>query len=185
MFYYYVLTTPFSGYCLAIIELKPTNEKPFARCAFCGLSSVPVANYQLGELKFENAQKESFFSSPLQLLFLPLFFFCWAFTRKASFWWEKFLGKAFWLYRIRWKEVWVVVGTGTRFSSKFSGQLCMVFSLPFCLSPWLNRAHFGVAWKISSSCAKYWQSCPWPLELMTTHGIHRMWWFWAVQERMG
>ena len=74
LFYYYVLTTPFSGYCLAIIELKPTNEKPFARCAFCGLSSVPVANYQLGELKFENAQKESFFSSPLQLLFLPPFF---------------------------------------------------------------------------------------------------------------
>ena len=97
----------------------------------------------------------------------PIFFFCWVFTRKASFWWQKFLGKVFWSYRIRWKEVWVVVVSGTRFSSKFSGQLCMVFSLPFCLSPWLNHAHFGVVWKISSSCTKYWQSCPWPLRLMT------------------
>ena len=96
--------------------------------------SVPVANHQLRKLKFENAQEESFISSPLLLLFLPHFFFCWAFTRKASFWWEKFVGKLFSSHRIRWKEVWVAVGSGTRFSCEFSGQLYMVFSLPFfCL----------------------------------------------------
>ena len=69
---------------------------------------------------------------------------------------------------MHWKEVWVTVCSGTRYSCEFLGQLYMVFSLPFCLSLDL----------LTSSCTSYWQSCPWPLTLMTTHEIHRMWWLY-------
>ena len=49
--------------------------------------------------------------------------------------------------RIRGKER--LVGSGKRFSWKFSGQCFMVFCL-FLWCPWLNHAHCGMVWKVSS-----------------------------------
>ena len=65
-----------------------------------------------------------FFSSPLFLLFLSHLFFLLLGIQQASFWWETFLRKLQDL-RIRWKER--QVGSGTRFSWKFSGQCYMAF----------------------------------------------------------
>ena len=62
------------------------------------------------------------------------------------------------------------------------------FSLCRFVCPLTETCSFWCGLKdlLTSSCTSYWQSCPWPLKLMTTHGIlHRMWWLWAVQERMG
>ena len=123
MFYYYMLTKPFSVYCLAK-ELKVLKTYPKAFCMLCTLrTSVPVAKSFSLENRSMSMHRKRALSPPLSRYFsCPSFFFCWAFTRKASLWWEKFLGK-FFDCRIIWKEVWIAVGSGTRYSCEFSCQL--------------------------------------------------------------
>ena len=47
----------------------------------------------------------------------------------------------------------------------------------FLWCPWLNCAHSGMVWKISSLCTSSvgTQSCPWPLKLMTSQAVEGMW----------
>ena len=147
-------------------------------------TSVPVAKSISLENWSLSMRRKRALSPPLSCYFpCPIFFFCWAFTRKASFWGGKFFDR-----RIR------CIG-------RKCGSRCVVeqdihvnfwvnftwFSLCLLVCPLTETCSFwcGVKDLLTSSCTSYWQSCPWPLKLMTTHGIHRMWWFWAVQERMG
>ena len=118
-----MLTKPFSVYCLAK-ELKVLKTYPKAFCMFCTLrTSVSVAKSFSLENQSLSMHRKRALSPPLSRYFsCPSFFFCWAFTRKASFWWEKFLGK-FFDCRIIWKEVWVAVGSGTRYSCEYLCQL--------------------------------------------------------------
>ena len=60
---------------------------------------------------------------------------------------------------------------GTRFSWKFSGQCYMVFCL-FLRCPWLNCAHCGMVWNISSLCTR---SNLWQSKLMMSQAVERMW----------
>ena len=118
-----MLTKPFSVYCLAK-ELKVLKTYAKAFCMLCTLqTSVSVAKSFSLENRSLSMHRKRALSPPLSRYFsCPSFFFCWAFTRKASFWWEKFLGKFFYC-RIIWKEVWVAVGSGTRYSCEFLCQL--------------------------------------------------------------
>ena len=47
----------------------------------------------------------------------------------------------------------------------------------FLWCPWLNCAHSGMVWKISSLCTSSvgTQSCPWPLKMMTSQAVEGMW----------
>ena len=87
------------------------------------------------------------FSPPLFFRFSCLIFFfsCWAFSRLH------YGGNSF-------RKALRILGLGERkgrwvmrFSCRFSGQCYMVFRL-FLRCPWLNCAHSGMVWKISSLC---------------------------------
>ena len=72
------------------------------------------------------------------------------------------------------------VGGGTRFSSEFTVQLYMIFSL-FLWPPQLNHAHSGIVWKISSPAQVSWHCCPWPCQgQLRANGFIRSWiWRWS------
>ena len=135
---------PFAVDCLAInnqnVTCMPSTSQSSDQDAKCCLSKIGCA------------QKAKFwiltftFSPPLFFCFSCriFLFFCWAFTR-VSLWWKKVLGKAF-----RWEEVQVVRGKDFHWS----------FKVKHCISlrsPWLNPAHPGMVWKISSPCNNLFQ----------------------------
>ena len=66
------------------------------------------------------------------------------------------------------------VGSGTRFLEECFGQFYMTYSV-FLWPFWLNHARFGYGWKKMRSllsCTSWCQSCPRPLELMTSEVMH-------------
>ena len=102
-------------------------------------TSVSVAKSFSLENRSLSMHRKRALSPPLSRYFsCPTFFFCWAFTRKASFWWEKFLGK-FFDCRIIWKEVWVAVGSGTRYSCEFLCQLDNTIQFNFIIHTCLYK----------------------------------------------
>ena len=70
------------------------------------------------------------------------------------------------------------VGCGTRFSSEFSGQLymfclfvCLFFLLRFlCLLDWIALILVSNERSLPPAQVR-WQSCPWPLKLMTSQVV--------------
>ena len=65
-------------------------------------------------------------------------------------------------------------GSGTRFLEECFGQFYMAYSV-FLWPFWLNHARFWYGWKKMRSllsCASWCQSCPRPLELMTSEVMH-------------
>ena len=138
---------PFLGRCLA--EKNPNCPK---RClqvehwtSFC--SRCQITAFKVRACAESKSLLPFAFSPPRFFCFSfpPCFFFCGAFTR-LPFGGKRFC-KTFEDHEFFLKKV--PVGSGTRFSLEFSAQSYTVFCV-FLWSVWLNRAHLGMAWKISS-----------------------------------
>ena len=111
-----------------------------------------------------------FYSSSLLSFILPCFLvpFGWAFSRLHFSWkcfWESFSNLRIWCKERK-------VGSGTRFSWRFSGQHCIFFFSLFLGPPRLNMVQFE---RSLPSAQGKWASFPWPSKPMTSQAVQGPW----------
>ena len=124
------------------------------------------------QINFSSPFTVCIFSFSLVLLFCPPFFFVGRLVGLIP--WEKLprTNRGSWTKLL--ERNLAQAGSGTRFLEECFGQFYMAYSV-FLWPFWLNHARFWYGWKKMRSllsCTSWCQSCPRPLELMTSEVMH-------------